>query len=146
MVPGQRKPPLCSSPAGSHSRIRVRLCSLKVIPGGHPNHKKRGGRKTAPSRPIYQIPLPDVNVFFFRVANFSDLHKFFLCILYNIPYCISEKSVLSYSHKEKVLNDFSDAKKHIGGKQKLPKNRPLQKKHPMTEKEIFRMQSFTKDQ
>ena len=45
------------------------------------------------------------------IHNFIVLHKFFLFILYNIPYCKTQKVVLSYSHKEKVLNDFSDAKK-----------------------------------
>ena len=78
------------------------------------------------------------------------MHEAEWCILYNIPYCKTKKVVLSYSYKEKVLNDFSDAKKHIGGKQKLPKNRPLQKKHPNDDKRKYSgckaLQKISKDE
>jgi hypothetical protein len=84
---------------------------LKAIPSGQSNNKLWGGRKTAPTLSLYQTQLSNVNAFSVIIHNFSDLHKFFLCILYNIPYCKTKKVVLSYSYKEKVLNDFSDAKK-----------------------------------
>lgn len=36
---------------------------------------------------------------------------------------------------------------HIGGKHQLPKNRPLQRTHPITdEAEMFRMHSFSQDE
>ena len=41
---------------------------------------------TAPSLLLYQTPVPNVNAVFVIVTNFSDLHKFFLSILYNFPY------------------------------------------------------------
>ena len=70
-----------------------------------------------------------VNGSFVFMHKFRRLHKSFLFILYNFPYCNRIKSVLFYKHKKtSQLRLYSTSKKHIGGKQKLPKNRPLQEK------------------
>ena len=52
-----------------------------------------------PTKISYHIPVAFVNRDVSILHNFCILSKIFLFTLYNIPYCILLKGMLSYSHK-----------------------------------------------